>query len=279
MLPDGRGDELVRRARASESTRAVPFVFVSALGSVDDRVRGLEAGADDYVAKPFDPGELRARVASALRRRIAEQRALGEQRDELEAELHDGVCGLLARAAVLLDAHQRDAGPSMRVASARAAVQDALVEARALLTLADREEEPWDAFVREIGDAFERAATGAGLTARFSAPSEQDRRLPAQLAHVLRRAAHEGTTNVLRHSGARAVALSLELVESARRVRLQLEDDGEGLENRATDRRGLTTMQRRVARAGGTLEIGGGISGGTRLTLELPLERSDSAWQ
>ena len=64
-LPDMSGFELFKRIRASLD---VPVVFLTARGDEIDRVVGLELGADDYVAKPFSPRELVARVRSVLRR-------------------------------------------------------------------------------------------------------------------------------------------------------------------------------------------------------------------
>ena len=65
MLPELDGMAVARVAR--EETR-IPIVMLSALGSIRDRITGLERGADDYVAKPFAPAELVARVRSVLRR-------------------------------------------------------------------------------------------------------------------------------------------------------------------------------------------------------------------
>lgn len=65
MLPELDGMAVARVAR--EETR-IPIVMLSALGTIRDRVTGLERGADDYVAKPFAPDELVARVRSVLRR-------------------------------------------------------------------------------------------------------------------------------------------------------------------------------------------------------------------
>jgi DNA-binding response OmpR family regulator len=65
MLPGLSGYELCRRLRA---VSAVPIVMLTARTSEDDRVRGLEAGADDYVPKPFSPREVVARVQAVLRR-------------------------------------------------------------------------------------------------------------------------------------------------------------------------------------------------------------------
>jgi two-component system, OmpR family, response regulator MprA len=68
-LPDGDGFELLARVRADSD---VPVIMLTARGTVEDRVRGLEMGADDYVAKPFHFAELLARVRAHLRRRAAD---------------------------------------------------------------------------------------------------------------------------------------------------------------------------------------------------------------
>jgi DNA-binding response OmpR family regulator len=65
MLPGLSGQEVCRRLRASSN---VPILMLTARTSEDDRVRGLESGADDYVPKPFSPREVVARVQSLLRR-------------------------------------------------------------------------------------------------------------------------------------------------------------------------------------------------------------------
>lgn len=62
MLPHLDGYELLARLRGSESWRGVPVIIVSARSQEQDIVRGLDAGADDYLAKPFKPEELRARI-------------------------------------------------------------------------------------------------------------------------------------------------------------------------------------------------------------------------
>ena len=64
-LPDGDGFDLLRRIRAESD---VPVIMLTARGELDDRVRGLELGADDYIAKPFHLAELLARVRAHLRR-------------------------------------------------------------------------------------------------------------------------------------------------------------------------------------------------------------------
>lgn len=68
LLPGIDGVEVCRRIR---KTSQVPVIILTALGAAEDRIDGLEAGADDYIAKPFSPRELVLRVQSVLRRSLA----------------------------------------------------------------------------------------------------------------------------------------------------------------------------------------------------------------
>jgi two-component system phosphate regulon response regulator PhoB len=72
MLPDGSGPALARRLRGEPRTREVPIIMLTARAGDEDKVAGLEAGADDYVTKPFSPRELEARIQAVLRRRAPE---------------------------------------------------------------------------------------------------------------------------------------------------------------------------------------------------------------
>src|SRR5580658_9534482 len=65
MMPDTDGFEVLRRIRLHSRT---PVLMLTARGDTQDRVRGLEMGADDYLPKPFDPAELAARIRAILRR-------------------------------------------------------------------------------------------------------------------------------------------------------------------------------------------------------------------
>jgi two-component system phosphate regulon response regulator PhoB len=69
MLPGSSGLSLAQQWRMNERTRNLPIVMLTARSQEADLVRGLEAGADDYVAKPFSPNELVARIRAVLRRR------------------------------------------------------------------------------------------------------------------------------------------------------------------------------------------------------------------
>ncbi|MCH8551224.1 MAG: phosphate regulon transcriptional regulator PhoB [Natronospirillum sp.] len=68
MLPNTSGIELARRLKKDELTSEIPIIMLTAKGEEDHKVQGLEAGADDYITKPFSPRELVARLKAVLRR-------------------------------------------------------------------------------------------------------------------------------------------------------------------------------------------------------------------
>ena len=68
MLPQVDGLEICRIARANDATAGIPIIMLTARAEESDRIVGLELGADDYLAKPFSPNELVARVRALLRR-------------------------------------------------------------------------------------------------------------------------------------------------------------------------------------------------------------------
>lgn len=68
MMPGISGIDLVRRLRKQESTRSLPIIMLTAKTEEQDRVQGLDTGADDYLAKPFSTRELLARIRALLRR-------------------------------------------------------------------------------------------------------------------------------------------------------------------------------------------------------------------
>lgn len=75
MLPGRSGLELAQQLKQSAKTRTIPIIMVSARGEEEDRIKGLDTGADDYIAKPFSPREMVARVNAVLRRARPEQLA------------------------------------------------------------------------------------------------------------------------------------------------------------------------------------------------------------
>ena len=72
MMPGLLGDEVVQRVRANARTRNLPVIMLTAQAGIAHVCRAMEAGADDYMTKPFDPIELHAHIRAVLRRRQRE---------------------------------------------------------------------------------------------------------------------------------------------------------------------------------------------------------------
>ncbi|WP_375687276.1 response regulator [Pseudooceanicola sp. LIPI14-2-Ac024] len=138
-LPDGSGLSLLReRRRAGDRT---PFIIATARDQITDRIEGLDAGADDYVIKPFDLGELAARLRAHARRAEGEPSAM----IDLGALRIDR-----ARARVWRD------GGEIRLTSREWAVFDALLAARGrVLSRAALEERLYDFDAEISGNAVE----------------------------------------------------------------------------------------------------------------------------
>ena len=100
VMPDWDGLKLIQQVRAADLPGYTYFILLTGSDSKEDVVKGLEAGADDYVVKPFDHSELMARVAIGKRILELEER-LTEARDQLRAiATRDGLTGLLNRRAI-----------------------------------------------------------------------------------------------------------------------------------------------------------------------------------
>jgi signal transduction histidine kinase len=117
MMPGLGGFEVCRALRSVEATRDLPVIFLSARGDLRDRVAGLDQGAVDYLAKPFEPEELLARVRAALRtkrlqdelrRANVELRAADQDRQELVSMLAHDIRGLLGAVASAVEVARID---------------------------------------------------------------------------------------------------------------------------------------------------------------------------
>ncbi len=169
MLPDADGLELCRRLRrdTDAALAALPIVMLTARGDEADRIVGLELGADDYLAKPFHPRELLARMRAVLRRaaqgatrgeaplrfgrleidraaRVArvdgDERALTSHQFDLLVALAESAGRVLSRDALMSRLRGRDQGPfdrsiDVHVSRIRAALEDDPARPRRILTV------------------------------------------------------------------------------------------------------------------------------------------------
>ena len=89
MLPDISGLELTRQLKRDPSTREIPVIILTARVAEDDRVAGLDSGADDYIVKPFSQRELLARIRAALRRSTVAEEVVNAGQLKLDAATHE----------------------------------------------------------------------------------------------------------------------------------------------------------------------------------------------
>jgi signal transduction histidine kinase len=164
MMPKIDGFEVCRRLRADEATAVIPVIMVTALKETEDRIRGLEAGADDFISKPFDRGELLARVKSLLQ--VKYYRSMLAEREKFHAVIQD-----LSHGIVITDGQWRVETVSRRAAELLERTDEDLTGRNLADVLADFTVEP-------SLDAL-RQSTGEAVTVELA---QEQRRPPRYLA-------------------------------------------------------------------------------------------------
>jgi two-component system chemotaxis response regulator CheY len=173
MMPELDGPELIRRIRSADFPAYTYVILLTARDGKDDVVMGLEAGADDYLTKPFDPNELRARIA--IGKRILDlETCLREARDQMEVlATHDSLTGLLNRRALYkhieaeMKRAEREAEPMSLVLLVVNDQHGHLIGDQALRLVADtitQNKRPYDWAGRWGGEEFLLILPGASLT-------------------------------------------------------------------------------------------------------------------
>ena len=89
MMPELSGIQLCRIIRADPSIKDIPIIFLSARGEVEDRIKGLEAGAEDYISKPFNTNELLLRISKMLRLSGSRSKPAAKSRIEIAGVVID----------------------------------------------------------------------------------------------------------------------------------------------------------------------------------------------
>lgn len=307
-MPGMDGYELCQRLKAEPATRDIPIIFLSALRDTGDKVRGFSLGAVDYIAKPFQPEEVLARVHThiELRRlqtkledKVAErteqlrhseqelrdsrsrlqelagflQTVREEERTAIARELHDELGQALTALRIDLGWLKRQCSPLGSTVTTRASDAHALVERTidALRRIAEGLR-PGMLDVLGLAAALEHLcsqfAERTGIACQLKLEPEEFD-LDAGPAITVFRLIQEALTNVARH--AKASQTEIEVRETEDNIHIDIRDNGIGL-NPAQSKQGfgLLGMRERVSMLGGRIEIASGASQGVHIVATLP---------
>jgi response regulator RpfG family c-di-GMP phosphodiesterase len=88
MMPGIDGFEVCRSIKKAEKTRNIPVIMITSLSSTEDRIRGIEAGAEDFISKPFDQGEIFARISMLLKMKSLNDRLISAYSNMIELNAH-----------------------------------------------------------------------------------------------------------------------------------------------------------------------------------------------
>lgn len=287
MMPQIDGFEFCRLARATPAIAEVPIIMVTALDDHESRLQGIEAGADDFVSKPFDRLELRARVRMILRlnrygRLIHERKQvalLEQERRQIAYDLHDGLAQMLASTHQHLQAYGARHRP--RAAQTRAELDTILDLARRSAAeirrvIAGLRPTALDDFGLSAALRMHIEALHAkGLQISYDETLGREQLSPA-VETALFRIAQEALNNVYKHASAERAAVALQRHEQG--VSLHIQDWGCGFEPASVlaeasfgQQIGLRAMRERAALLGGSLWIESKPGAGTLVLADIPL--------
>jgi signal transduction histidine kinase len=290
MMPALDGFEVCRRIRATPTLAEVPIILLTALDDRDSRLRGIEAGADDFLSKPPDRRELVARVRTITRlnryRTLMEQRenirhmaesvvaAQEEERQRISRELHDDLGQALTTHLLALRNLQQDLPlPAETLFERLQSMYDQSYEIFVKIRNIARDLRP--PVLDALGLKAAMQTYCAEFTRRTHLPVvfESEDPLP-QLpdAHriTLYRTLQEALTNVVKHAQASQVWVDLAVEED--QITLTVQDNGVGFgeDEPLSNGIGLAGLRERITIAGGTFTITSAPKRGTILTAQFP---------
>lgn len=313
-MPGIDGYEVCQRLKADPRTRDIPVIFLSALREAGDKLKGFELGAVDYIAKPYQPEEVLARVRthvelrqlqSRLEERVGERTAQlleaqanlnesqsrlqelagflqtvrEEERSGIARELHDELGQALTALRIDLGWLKDKCGQLGPPVVQRAEAAYGLVE-RTIASLRRISEglRPGMLDVLGLAAAIEHHVSQfqerTGIACTL-ALNREEFAIDEPLATAIFRLVQESLTNVARHAAAEHVVVRIDDGDSE--IRVRVEDDGCGFVTTSAKKTfGLLGMQERVKILGGRIEIVSQPGQGTRIDARLPKQPGES---
>ncbi len=292
MMPKMDGFEVCRRLRSTPSLAEIPILLLTALDDNASRLRGIESGADDFLTKPIDRQELRARVRTITRlnryHTLLEQReslremaqkmvaAQEQERQRISRELHDELGQALTAHLISLRL-LRDELPSQMQDRLDTLIADTTETLDKMRKLA-QDLRPPVLDTLDLSSALEtycqEYSERLHLTIHFEAepiPPVSD-----VVGITFYRFLQEALTNVIRH--ARASQVWVELFIENKVATLTIQDNGQGFSEAVkTEGIGIQGMRERLTIAGGSLTLHSTPGRGTIISASLPLEPVEKA--
>ena len=293
MMPAMDGFEVCRRIRATPQLAEVPIILLTALDDRDSLLRGLEAGADDFLSKPPDRRELVARVRTITRlnryRTLMEQRenirrmaehvvaAQEQERQRISRELHDDLGQELTTHLISLRNLQQDLSlPTETLYERLQSLYDQSYEVFIKIRGIARDLRPPVLDTLGLKVAMQTYCTEFTRRTHLPVVFESDTdaslpRLPDAYNITLYRTLQEALTNVVKHAQASQVWVDLSTEED--QVTLTVQDNGVGLAEKkpGTNGIGLAGLHERITIAGGTLTVSSVPKRGTIISAQFPL--------
>jgi signal transduction histidine kinase len=297
MMPGMDGYEACRRIRATPELAEVPIILLTALDDRASLVRGIEAGADDFLSKPADRRELTARVRTITRlnryRTLVEQRenirhmaehtvaAQEQERQRISRELHDDLGQALTTHLLAIRNLQEDLSlPAEKIFERLQSLHDQSYEMLVKIRTLARDLRP--PVLDTLGLKVAMQTYCAEFTRRTHLPVifEADTSLPPfpDVYNItLYRVLQEALTNIIKHAPASQVWVDLSAEDDF--VNLTVQDNGTGFNEEETKSNGigLTGLRERITIAGGTLSINSTPKLGTILSAQFPLSNPVTA--
>jgi len=304
MMPRMNGYDVCKRIRSDPKIGEVPIIMVTALDDQDAKLNGLVAGADDFLAKPFDTLELEIRLHTLrhvdryrhllderekikeafaelstknLELQILSRRVLDAQEKErrhVAVELHDEIGQLITGLKLILERSGDD--KCTQIAEARAVTNELMQRVREISL--DLRPAVLDDFglPAALNDLFKRFSHQTKIEIHHNINPLDERRFDKAIEIAVFRVAQEATTNIARHAGVNIANVALNITPN--HLLISIADSGKGFDANSREMSastGLSGMAERVDMAGGQFNLQSAPGKGTLVLAEFELKRTE----
>ncbi len=270
MLPNQNGFSVCRQIRSDRNLPNLSIIFVSAVHDVDLKAQAFDAGADDYVTKPFDPKEILLRVRHQLEyARMREElldNARHDERQHIARELHDSVSQALfvirgTIQSMMMDSSDLPTEYQKQLTYLNSLSTSALAEMRTLLNELHPSAVTFTSIPKLLHQLVESFGTRLEVEIQIHVVEAS---LPDTVKHAFYRIAQEALNNVAKY--ARPTQVSLHFLNLGDGYRLLVKDDGGGFDlSLSRNGMGLESMRERAEQAGMDFKIVSAPGSGTRV--------------